>query len=124
MLFNSSIAILNQIIKNNILLGKIPYSVKGYELVKLLYNLGYINNYYIDFNNICISFKYYKNKKLFNNFYFYSSPGHIRSISNSKIKHLYFKKKKNFILSTIKGIITSKDALLYNCGGIILAEFS
>ena len=124
MLLNSSLAILNQAIKHRSLMTKIPFSKKGYELIQLLYKNGYINNYYIDLNVINIFFKFHKNELVLNGLYFYSKPGHIKSISFNQLRRAYINKNKIFILSTINGICTSNEALQMHLGGIILAEIN
>jgi ribosomal protein S8 len=124
MLLYSSLAILNQAIKHKSLMTKIPFSSKGYELVKLLYKNGYINSYYVDYNNIYVYFKYYENQLVLNGFYFYSKPGDVRTISLKQLRRAYINKNKIYILSTINGICTSIDALQMCLGGIILGEIN
>lgn len=124
MLLHSSLAILNQAIKHKSWMTKIPYSKKGYELIKLLYKNGYVNSYYIDLNVINVFFKFHQNELVLNGFYFYSKPGHIKSISFNQLRRAYINKNKLYILSTINGICTSVDALKMHIGGIILAEIN
>jgi ribosomal protein S8 len=124
MLLYSSLAILNQAIKHKSSMAKIPFSRKGYELVKLLYKNGYINSYYVDLNVINIFFKFYENNLVLNGFFFYSKPGHIKSISFNQLRKAYVNKNKIYILSTINGICTSLEALQMHLGGIILAEIN
>lgn len=122
MLLYSTLAILNQGIKNKDQFIKIPYSKKGFDLIKILYKLGYINNYYLDFNKINIEFNYYQNRFICNGFFFYSKPGYRKFISISQLRRVYKNKSKLYILSTPYGICTTLDALKLNTGGIILVE--
>ena len=66
--------------------------------------------------------KKHDNIFVLNGFFFYSKPGHIRSITIDQLRRDYYKKNKLLILSTIDGICTSREALQKNQGGIILAE--
>jgi ribosomal protein S8 len=122
MLLYSTLAILNQGIKNKDLVIKIPYSRKGFELIKIFYQLGYISSYYIDFNKINIEFKYYQNKFICNGFFFYTKPGHCKFITINQLRRLYKNKSKLYILSTPYGICTTLDALKMNTGGLLLIE--
>lgn len=122
MLLFSSLAILNQAIKHKSSVAKIPYSRKGFELIKLLYQNGYLNSYSMDFNQIYVNFKMYQNQLTLQGFFFYSRPSHVRTISISQLRRAYFKKHKLYILSTPNGICTTVDALKQHQGGIILAE--
>ncbi len=125
MLFRSSLGILNQAIKKKYIFTNIPYSVKGLQLIKLLYNLGYINVYSIAYQQIHIYFKVYKNDIILNKLFFYSRPGHIKTVSYKQLLIL-MKKKKNklFILFNNLGICTSTEALLHKKGGILIADIT
>ncbi len=123
MLLRSTLGILNQAIKKQYTFTIIPYSSKGFQLIQLLYNLGYIYTYNIANQKIHIYFKIFKNEIVLNKFYFFSRPGHIKTISYKK---LIYQKKKNenkcYILLNSLGICTSATALLHKKGGILLAE--
>lgn len=122
MLLYSSLAILNLAIKHKYTSVQIPFSYKGFLLVKLLYNLGYLNSYNILFNKITINFKYYKNNIVLNGFKFYSRPSAIKSITYMQLRRAYLLKKKSYILLTNDGLKVSIDALLLKQGGLIIAE--
>jgi ribosomal protein S8 len=124
MLFRSSLGILNQAIKKKYVFIIIPYSNKGFQLIKLLYNLGYINTYNISSNQIHIYFKVFKNEIILNKLYFYSRPGHIKTVSYKQLINLKNKKDKFYILFNSLGICTSATALLYKKGGILIAEIT
>ena len=123
MLFRSSLGILNQAIKKKYVFITIPYSNKGFKLIKLLYQLGYINTYNTVNQQINIYLKLFKNEIILNKLYFYSRPGHIKSISYKQLIDLK-KKNKFYILFNNLGICTSSTALLYKKGGIIIAEIT
>jgi ribosomal protein S8 len=118
----SSLAIINLAIKHKSNFAKLPYCKKGHELVKLLNSSGYLYTYTLDLNAIIVYFKKHDNIFVLNGFFFYSKPGHIRSITIDQLRRDYYKKNKLLILSTIDGICTSREALQKNQGGIILAE--
>lgn len=120
----SSLAILNLASKHKLNFVKLPYSKKVHDLVKLLNNLGYLYTYSLDHNSIIVFFRKYNNIFVFNGFFFYSKPGHIYSITIDQLRREYYKKNRLFILSTINGICTSKEALQKHIGGIILAEIN
>jgi small subunit ribosomal protein S8 len=113
---------LNQAIKNKYVLAKVPYNKKGLDIIKILYNMGYINSYYFDGSKICVELKYYQDKAVLNGFFFYDRPGHRKSISISQLRRVYNNKQKIYILSTVNGVCTTLDALKMNIGGIIIAE--
>lgn len=121
MLFRSSLGILNQAIKKKYVFSTIPYSNKGFYLIKLLYNLGYINTYNVINSKINIYFRVYKNDIILNKLYFYSRPGHAKTISYKQLVN-FKKKDKFYILFNSLGICTSTTAILYKKGGIIIAE--
>lgn len=122
--FYSLLGLLNKAIVNKQTFMKIPYNKKILKIILLLYELGYINNYYISYNNICAYPNIYKNEFILNRLYFYSKPGQIKSISYKQLKKINNKQHKLFILSSILGICTSKEALKYKIGGIIIAEIT
>lgn len=101
----------------------IPYSKKGYNLIKLLYRLGYINTYFISVSYINIVFKWYKNNNVLNKLFFYSKPGYIKTISYKELIKLK-NKNKILILSNSNGICTSEDAIIKKKGGILIAEIA
>jgi ribosomal protein S8 len=121
MLLYSSLAILNQAIKHKSFFTKIPFSRNGYELIKLLYKFGYIDSYFIDLDIIYIYFKKYQNQLILNRFFFYSKK---KTISFNQLRRVYLNKNKIYILSTINGICTTKEALEKYNGGTILAELN
>jgi ribosomal protein S8 len=122
MLLYSTLAILNQAVKNKSKLARIPYNKKGLDIIKILYNLGYIVSYNLDFNKIIVELRYYQDNPVLNGFFFYSRPGHVKTISINKLRQVFKRKNKIFILSTSIGICTTQDALRLNIGGILLAE--
>jgi ribosomal protein S8 len=122
MLFRASLGILNQSIKKKYIFTNIPYCIKSLQLVKLLYKLGYINTYNITNKNINIYFKVYKNDIVINKLYFYSRPGHIKSISYKQLNNL--KKNKLYIMLNSLGVCTSTDSLFNKKGGLLLAEIT
>lgn len=124
MSFSSSLGIINLAIKHRSSQVKIIYHRKNYELVQLLYKLGYLNSYTMENNMIYLFFKYYNNELVINKLFFYSKPGSIKSISISELRRAYYKKNKLFILSTTYGICSTMEALQFNLGGIIIAEIT
>ena len=117
--FSCTLGILNQAVKKKLLYVNIPYSKKGYNLIKLIYKLGYINTYYLSENKISIVFKWYKNDTVIGKLFFYSTPGNIKTIA---YKDLIALNKKNYILLNSTGICTSEEALFHKKGGILIAE--
>jgi len=124
MLLHSSIGILNSSVKNKLKNTKIPYSNNGYDLIKLLFKLGFVSSYYIEYNSIYITLRFYNNDISLNNIFFFFKPSSIFSISSSKLRRICKNKKKLFILLTSYGICTSSDAIKLNQGGILLVELS
>jgi ribosomal protein S8 len=122
MLLYSTLAIINQSVKNKYILAKIPYNKKGLDVIIILYNMGYLTSYYIIGNYMYIELKYYQDQIVFNGFFFHNKPGHIKSISIAKLRREYIIKKKVYILSTSSGICSTLDALRKNISGFILAE--
>ena len=123
MLLYSTLAILNMAVKNKRKYAYVPFSRNGNVVVNILYNMGYIINYVIEYNKIKIEFKYNDGISVFNGFFFISRPGNKKKISVNKLRQVYFKKKSILIISTKCGILTTVDALKKGTGGIILAEF-
>jgi ribosomal protein S8 len=91
------------------------------NIIKLFYNLGYINGFKVINNTyIEIYLKYNSLNKPFidlKNFYRISKSSTRIFLSINDLKYNFKFKNLNIILSTSKGIITKQEAIFYNIGG-------
>ena len=104
---------------------KIIFTKKIYNLVKIFYSLGLINNYYLYTSNSKVYIKltlfFYKNTVFFKNIKIISSITKKHYITYKSLKLLNFYLKSSFLLiSTPFGIITHNDALRKKVGGLLL----
>jgi small subunit ribosomal protein S8 len=96
------------------------------NVLRVLYNLGYIRGFAInDSKSITIFLKYVNNKPVVRNIHVISTPGR-RVYSPYKKLQQQLKKKDSgyFILSTSKGVITDEESVMFNIGGEVLLKVS
>lgn len=102
---------------------EIPASKLKIELVKLLKEEGYINDYSIidtgSFKNINIELKYIGNKSVIKGLQRVSTPG-LRTYSKAKNLPRVFGGLGVAVVSTSKGLMTDKLARKENMGGEVL----
>lgn len=98
---------------------EINFNKKWPELLKILYNEGFIQNYIVINNKIYIYLRYYQNK---------NSIRYIKNFAKTS-KTLYIRKKSLWlfqryngvlILSTVRGYKTHEECLKQNLGGKVL----
>jgi ribosomal protein S8 len=101
----------------------VPLNKNNLQLIKLLYNEGYIQNYvilYLDMK-IKIEFTYYEGVKVYNGIKLYYKMGDYFYVTYKQLIKLH-KKNKKFIISTCNGLLLSDKAIKYKIGGKILGE--
>lgn len=102
------------------------YSRRAFELLKTLYRLGVIGNYYFSINArserlLIIYPTYYKLTPLSKHFRMLSTPSHTLFISYKALRLLNKRVgSAAYILSTSVGILTHHEALRKKIGGILL----
>lgn len=110
----------NQVRHSNV---SIPASKLKVELVKLLKEEGYIQNYEIkedgNFKVIDVELKYFNNKPVITNLKRVSTPG-LRTYSKAKNLPKVFDGMGIAVVSTSKGLMTDKAARANNVGGEVL----
>lgn len=96
------------------------------NVLKILYNLGYIRGFIVkDKRVIIILLKYINNKPVIRNISVISTPGRRMYTQYKNLKHkLKNKDSGYFILSTSKGVITDEESLFFNVGGELLLKIS
>lgn len=93
------------------------------NILKILICKGFIRGYKLDYNKkkIQIFFKYYQeNPVISKDLVFNSKSSFVSYLTLCKLQKNY----DLILLSTTKGIITHKEALLYKLGGFIICKIS
>jgi ribosomal protein S8 len=100
-----------------------PFNKNNIQLIKLLYNEGYIQNYIIsyNYNKIYIEFNYYESIRIYNGIKLYYKMGNYFHVTYKQLKKLN-KKNKKLLISTCYGLCLSEKAIKYKIGGKILGE--
>ena len=110
----------NQVNHSNVL---IPASKLKVELVKLLKEEGYVEDYEIKedkgFKVIDVTLKYFNKKPVITNLKRVSTPG-LRTYSKAKNLPRVFDGMGIAVISTSKGLMTDKAARTQNLGGEVL----
>ena len=110
----------NQVNHSNV---TIPASKLKVELIKLLKEEGYIENYELKeekgFKVIDVTLKYFNKKPVITNLQRVSTPG-LRTYSKAKNLPRVFDGMGIAVISTSKGLMTDKAARAQNLGGEIL----
>ena len=110
----------NQVNHSNVL---IPASKLKVELVKLLKEEGYVEDYEIKEDNgfkvIDVTLKYFNKKPVITNLKRVSTPG-LRTYSKAKNLPRVFDGMGIAVISTSKGLMTDKAARNQNLGGEVL----
>ena len=106
----------------------IKCGVSGLELLKLLYEEGFIQSYNVDSDsylknekqfNIKIFLRYFYNKPIFNNLKIISTPSYSKYLTFKDISKIQDKKNVLF-LSTNKGFLTGLECKKNKIGGTLL----
>ena len=95
---------------------------RDYDIIKIFIKLNIIKKIiWLEKNTFLIEFSYINNKKMFiiENVY---KPSNKKIIKLKKLKKTFFRKNSILIISTNSGILTSKDAVVKNTGGLILSK--
>ena len=117
---------MNFSIKTNLYNIKITYNKKNITLTRYLFKKGFLNSFFILKKSkknklIVLMFSYYYNKKPIRYIKKISKPGRKIYISYTSLKkQLLFRKNVFLILSTDKGILNNKEAILNKVGGELL----
>jgi len=95
---------------------------KNINICKYLFKSGFINSYFINRkkNKINISFSYFYDKKPILYVKKVSNPGRKVYFSYKQLRKLFFYRSSILILSTNKGILSNKEAILRKVGGELL----
>lgn len=107
----------------------ILFTVKNYQFVKTLKKFNVIHDYKLikknSFTYIKITLFFYKNKVICHNFKIITRPSKVFTISYQSLTLLSKKTNSSiFLISTSKGILSHKEAILRKTGGIVLGFFS
>jgi small subunit ribosomal protein S8 len=99
-------------------------SIQCNKILDILYEEGYIRGYkLINNNNVEIMLKYINSQPAINQIIRISKPGRKIYYSVEEIKKLIINNQNIFyILSTSRGIITSKQVIEYNVSGEVLCK--
>jgi ribosomal protein S8 len=99
----NKLALLVSLIKINLtknkLIAKVPFSKLNINILKILYNEGYIRGFKVTENNIYVYLKITNNKPAFRDIVFYSTNNKNNYISYKKLI-LFFGLKNFAIIST------------------------
>lgn len=117
------LAIINRAIKENKKVIFLPNSKLSTDIVKILYEAGYILNYFFMYNKIKIEFTDYQNKLILNQLKSYNNLNLKKYVTFKQLKRMVFLKKKRLLLSTCYGIILGDLAIKYRIGGYVISEF-
>lgn len=100
------------------------YSKLSLKILALLYIEGYINGYYLTKNGmIIVKLKYHLNKNIFKGYKRISKPG--QRIYNTAVELKKKYSNKSFVVvSTTKGLLLHRYAILKNIGGEVLFVLS
>jgi ribosomal protein S8 len=105
------------------------FTVKNYQFVKILKKFNVIHDFRLIKKNrfvyIKITLFFYKNNIVCYNFKIITRPSKIFNISYNSL--VLLSKKTNssiFLISTSKGILSHKEAILQKKGGMVLGFFS
>jgi ribosomal protein S8 len=105
------------------------FTVKNYQFVKILKKFNVIHDFRLIKKNkffyIKITLFFYKNNIICYNFKIITRPAKIFNISYNSL--VLLSKKTNssiFFISTSKGILSHKEAILQKKGGMVLGFFS
>ena len=105
------------------------FTVKNYQFVKILKKFNVIHDFRLIKKNkfvyIKITLFFYKNNIICYNFKIITRPAKIFNISYNSL--VLLSKKTNssiFLISTSKGILSHKEAILQKKGGMVLGFFS
>lgn len=96
------------------------------NVLKILYQLGYIRGFVIKNKKIItVLLKYINNKPVIRNINVISTPGR-RIFFGYRTLQSELKKKDSgfFIISSSKGVITDEESLMLNVGGEVLLKIS
>lgn len=96
------------------------------NVLKILYQLGYIRGFVIKNKKIItVLLKYINNKPVIRNINVISTPGR-RVFFGYRTLQSELKKKDSgfFIISSSKGVITDEESLMLNVGGEVLLKIS
>jgi len=100
------------------------YSKLNLKILALLYMEGYISGYYLTKNGtIIVKLKYYLNQNIFKSYKRISKPGRRVYYTAEELKKKYMN-KSFVVISTTKGIILHRYAILKNIGGEVLFELN
>jgi ribosomal protein S8 len=107
----------------------IVFTNRSYNLIKLLYNLRVIQNYFVLSKNekkyVVFNSYYYKNTPFFSHFRTVSTPSKPHSISLKALKIVNKSLGNSIILlETDKGVIAHSSALSHKIGGKIIGVIS
>lgn len=96
------------------------------NILKILYQLGYIRGFVIkNKKTVLILLKYKNNKPAIKNINVISTPGRRVYLGYRNLKSELGKKDSGFfIVSSSKGIITDEESLMFNVGGEVLLKVS
>lgn len=89
------------------------------SLLNVLWEEGFINGYFLNSSSIKVVLKYNKSKSLIKFVKFFSKPSQKVFISSSMIWKLN-DKLGIYVLSTNKGLLTSKKCKKYKLGGLLM----
>jgi len=106
-------------LSRNKLIAKVPYSKLNLNILKILYNEGYIRGFKVTENFIFIYLKLNNNKPAFKDIVFFSQKNKNNYISYKKLI-LFFGLKNFMIISTNMGLLTLEQCFLYKQGGQLL----
>lgn len=123
---------INQALNTRKIQVYIPYAKQSLLLIKLLYKEGLISSYSIreisnrNFALIEVCFKFHENKPVINNIKTIAKPGRFVYYKHKHLeKQLKHHNANIYILSnSFLGICTSKEAMRYNQGGLLLFEIN
>lgn len=118
-----TLAIINRGIKENKKLIILPNNKLTINIVKILYNNGYISNYFFMYNSIKIELTYYQDHLIINKLKCYNNFNLKKYITYQQLKRMVFFKKKRLLLSTCYGVVMGDLAIKYKTGGYIISEF-
>jgi len=98
----------------------IPYNKQYLEILKILYQQGFIQSYKLQKDSrLLIVLRYYYSKPIFKDLKLVSKPSNSHYL---KLKDLYFLSNKKYIyfISTTKGLLTGLECKQYGLGGKLL----
>lgn len=116
------LSIINRGLKEKKKVILLPNNKMTVSIIKILYEKGYIFNYFYMYDKIKINMTTYQNNLIINSLRSYNNLNLKKYVTNKQLKRIVFLQKRKLLLSSCYGIITGDMAIKYRTGGYIISE--